>query len=123
MYSKESVKRAFINRTTQFMNEEKVCPEGHVLNADGVCSRDGYAAPAEAVAEAAPEAEAPETITESEAAEAEAGAVSKEEAEAAGVDTEKAEAEATTVEVVPDAQGSESAPAVEGEAKSEEFSG
>lgn len=46
--------------------------------------------------------ETKETITESEAKEAEAGAITREEAEAQGVDTAKAEAEATPVEVVAD---------------------
>ena len=45
---------------------------------------------------------APETITESEATEAEAGAISREEAMAQGVDVDKVEAEAETVDVVPD---------------------
>jgi hypothetical protein len=45
-----------------------------------------------------------ETITESEAAEAEAGAITREEAVAAGIDVDTVEAEATEAEVVPDAE-------------------
>ena len=48
--------------------------------------------------------EVPETITESEAAEAEAGAVTRDEAVAAGVDVDAVEAGATHVEVVPDSE-------------------
>lgn len=74
------------------MSDERICSEGHVIDVGReTCSRcNGRAV------------NVPETITESEAAEAEATAVTKDEAEAQGVDTEKAEAQAIPVDVVPD---------------------
>lgn len=70
----------------------------------------------------------PQTITESEAADAEANAISREEATAQGIDVDKVEAEAETVEVVPDPKdedagsdsSSENEPAVASEAPAED---
>ena len=41
--------RVFLIYKKSFMSNEELCPNGHVLGADGSCSRDGYVKP-EAIA-------------------------------------------------------------------------